>query len=453
LEEATESEKVELGGDEVRRFGVLQLLSPAPTPSPLEASPIPVGPCLEVGRGTEDTLENGGATLRLADRLISSRHFSVTRVEGAYALEDHNSTNGTTVDGRVVGGRTRLHDGALVLVGHHGFVFRLATSAELRALEEDRQQPFGRVPTASPALALLLGRLRRLARSPAEILLCGETGVGKEVHANLIHEASGRRGPFVPIDCAAIPAELLESELYGYERGAHSTAHKPKKGLIEQAQGGTLFLDEIGEMPPTLQTKLLRFLQSREFVPLGGTTPRRVDVRVVAATNRAVGGPNDTALRSDILARLGADAVVLPPLRARLEDLPRLVRLFLGADRKPLSQAAFKSLCLHGWPRNVRELGKVIESALVLSQGSPWIELAHLPEAFASRLAVRPRRGRPGTGPKPARDELEALLRSHEGNVARVSASLSRHTASVWRWLKEYGLDPERYRRGSSTGA
>ncbi len=447
VEEATESE-VQFGRTEnVRRFGVLQVLSAAAEPSPLEACPVAVGPLLEVGRGPEAALLDGGASLHLTDRLISSHHFAITRNEGVYTLHDHNSTNGTTVDGRVVAEQTRLRDGAVVLAGHHGFVFRLATSAELRALEEDRREPFGRVPTASPALAVLLGRLRKLARSPAEILLCGETGVGKEVHANLIHDASGRKGPFVPIDCAAIPAELLESELYGYERGAHSTAHKPKRGLIEQAQGGTLFLDEIGEMPTPLQTKLLRFLQSREFLPLGGTTPRRVDVRVIAATNRAVGGAGDTALRSDIFARLGADAVILPPLRARLEDLPRLCRLLMGPEGKPFSQSAFKSLYLHDWPRNVRELAKVLESALVLAQGSSCIELEHLPESFAHRM---PRRGRPGAGPKPARAELEALLRTHEGNVARVSAVLSRHTASVWRWLKEYGLDPERYRRSQT---
>jgi transcriptional regulator with PAS, ATPase and Fis domain len=143
--------------------------------------------------------------------------------------------------------------------------------------------------------------------------------------------------------------------------------------------------------------------------------------------------------------------VVLPPLRQRREDLMRLVRQFMGAEGKALSQGAFKALCLYDWPRNVRELAKVIESALVLSQGgAPVIELEHLPESFARRLAELPRRGRPGQGPKPARAELESLLRSHGGNVARVSAALSRHTASVWRWLKEYGLEPDRYRPGPS---
>jgi transcriptional regulator with PAS, ATPase and Fis domain len=453
VDEATESE-VDFGRSEgARRFGIVQLLSAAADPSPLEAAALPVGPRLQVGRGGEPALADAGAALKLADRLISARHFVISRQDGEYILEDCHSTNGTTVDAKVVVGPTRLRDGALVLAGHHGFVFRLATAAQLRALEEDRRQPFARVATASPALAVLLARLRKLAASSAEILLCGETGVGKEVHAQFIHQASGRTGPFVPIDCAAIPADLLESELYGYERGAHSTAHRPKRGLIEQAQGGTLFLDEIGEMPAPLQTKLLRFLQSREFTPLGGTTPRRLDVRVIAATNRPVGGPGDSALRSDILARLGAEAVVLPPLRARVEDVPRLVRLFVDQPRKPLSQAAFRALVLHDWPRNVRELAKVVESAVVLSRDAAAIELEHLPESFAQRLAAPRKRGRPGAGPKPARTELEVLLRGHDGNVARVSAALGRHTASVWRWLKEYGLDPERYRRGPRSAA
>jgi pSer/pThr/pTyr-binding forkhead associated (FHA) protein len=151
-------------------------------------------------------LLEGGAVLKLVDRLISSRHFTITRGEGAYTIEDCGSTNGTSVDGCPLARRSRLRDGSLVLAGHHGFVFRLVAGEQLRALDEDRRAPFGPVPTASPALAMLLGKLRKLARSPAEILLQGETGVGKEVHASRVHEASGRTGPFVPIDCAAIPS-------------------------------------------------------------------------------------------------------------------------------------------------------------------------------------------------------------------------------------------------------
>ena len=141
----------------------------------------------------------------------------------------------------------------------------------MAAVDEDAAQPFAPVPTLSPALAMTNSRLRRLAPSQGEILLVGETGVGKEVFARAIHDRSGRKGPLVAINCAAIPRELVESELFGYEKGAHSTAQGRKIGLIEAAQGGTLFLDELGEMPIELQSKLLRFLQDKRFTPLGST--------------------------------------------------------------------------------------------------------------------------------------------------------------------------------------
>ena len=146
--------------------------------------------------------------------------------------------------------------------------------------------PLGPVATVSPALAVACDRLRRLAPSESELFIVGETGVGKEVYARAVHDASGRKGRFMAINCAAIPRDLVESELFGYRQGAHSTAHAAKPGLIEEAEGGTLFLDEIGEMTGEAQIKLLRFLQDRELTPLGATRPRRMDVRIVAATNR-----------------------------------------------------------------------------------------------------------------------------------------------------------------------
>src|SRR5262249_51046424 len=154
----------------------------------------------------------------------------------------------------------------------------------------------------------------RLAASANELLIVGETGVGKEVYARAVHRESGRKGRFVAINCAAIPRELVESELFGYRQGAHSTAHQAKPGLIEEAEGGTLFLDEIGEMSAEARTKLLRFLQDRELTPLGATRPRRIDVRVIAATNRTLSGgaEGNGPVRDDIVARLGAAPIHLP---------------------------------------------------------------------------------------------------------------------------------------------
>src|SRR5262249_32937978 len=163
--------------------------------------------------------------------------------------------------------------------------------------------------TASPLLAVACDRLRRLAASSSELLIVGETGVGKEVYARAVHGASGRKGRFMAINCAAIPRELVESELFGYRAGAHSTAHQAKPGLIEEAESGTLFLDEIGEMTHEAQIKLLRFLQDRELTPLGATRPRQIDVRIIAATNRTLSaagsGKTHPGVRDDIVARLG----------------------------------------------------------------------------------------------------------------------------------------------------
>jgi two-component system NtrC family response regulator len=266
-----------------------------------------------------------------------------------------------------------------------------------------------------------------------------------------VHEASKRRGRFVAINCAAIPRELVESELFGYRAGAHSTAHQAKAGLIEEAEGGTLFLDEIGEMTPEAQIKILRFLQDRELTPLGSTRPRRMDVRIIAATNRTVSGPGKSGgLRDDIVARLGAAPIHLPPLRNRIEDLGALVGHFLAGvppQGPRFEQPAFRALCLHAWPLNVRELEKIVTTAAVLTGGKP-IALRDLPEPIARVLSAPAAPGaRRSTGPSPTPAQLEELLRRYEGNVADVSRELGKHRAAVWRWIKKFGLGPQKFRR------
>ena len=261
------------------------------------------------------------------DRLLSREHCGSRAAARGYEIEDLGSTNGTFLDGPRLERPTHLSSGALVLFGNQVAVFRLVADAELSALQQDAATPFGPVPTSSPALALTYARLRKLARTEGELLLVGETGVGKEVCARAIHRASGRTGRFVAINCAALPASLVESELFGYLAGAHSTARAAKPGLVEAADGGTLLLDEIGDMAPELQTKIFRFLQDRTFSPLGSTKPRRVDVRVIAATTRqAIGWAG--ALRGDLVARLGAEPIAIPPLRKRPEEILALVAHF-----------------------------------------------------------------------------------------------------------------------------
>jgi transcriptional regulator with PAS, ATPase and Fis domain len=389
----------------------------------------------------------------LDDGLVSGRHARIARGAGGYDIEDLGSKNGTWVDNLRSEGKARLRDGALVFCGNHIAVFRMVSHIELEAIKAELVAPLGPVATASPTLAVACDRLRRLAASEGELLIVGETGVGKEVYARAVHAASGRKGHFMAINCAAIPRDLVESELFGYRQGAHSTAHQAKAGLIEEAEGGTLFLDEIGEMTPEAQIKILRFLQDRELTPLGSTRPRRMDVRILAATNRTAGGPGKGpgGLRDDIVARLGAAPIFLPPLRSRIEDLGALAAHFLGATSVPggqFEQPAFRALALHAWPLNVRELEKIVSTAAVLTGGTKPIAIRDLPEPIARTIAVPAAPGaRRTVGPSPTPAQLEELLRRYEGNVADVSRELGKHRAAVWRWIKKFGLGPHKFRR------
>ena len=406
---------------------------------------IPVGERLAIGRG-DPTAARGGE-LRLPDKLLSRQHLVITAARGGHVVNDVGSRNGTSVDGRRVGEGTRLGDGSILSFGGHLAVFRRVTAAERAAMDEEAAHPFAKVATISPALSLSLGKLRRLAGIDAPLLLVGETGVGKEVYARAVHRASGRRGPFVAINCAALPAELVESELFGYVRGAHSTALRAKRGLIETAEGGTLLLDEIGDMPVAAQTKLLRFLQERQITPLGSSGPRRVDVRVVAATNNPLGSEIGAGMRSDLLARLGPDPIVIPPLRDRIEDLGALIQYFGEGALQSIDPAAFRALSLYAWPLNVRELEGCIRRAVTLADDG-HILLEHLPEVVVASLT----RGAPISQRRraraaPARGELERLMRDHQGNVAGVARTLDRGWNTVWRWLTRHEIAPERFRK------
>jgi transcriptional regulator with PAS, ATPase and Fis domain len=445
-----------LGAGETRDRAVLLVIGSGELPAlPARTRLQFVGEELAIGRRAPETPRAGELSLVLSDTLVSGQHARLLRTPGGYELEDLGSKNGTWVDNVRLQGRQRLHDGAVAFVGNHGVVFRMASSLEVEAIKAELASPLGPVATTSPTLAMACDRLRRLAASDSELLILGETGVGKEVYARAVHQASGRAGRFVAINCGAIPRELVESELFGYRQGAHSTAHQAKAGLIEEAEGGTLFLDEIGEMSAEAQIKLLRFLQDRELTPLGATRPRRIDVRIIAATHRALPGAGSSAgrspsgLRDDIVARLGAAPIYLPPLRSRLEDLGALIAHFLRATPGvTLEQPAFRALCLHAWPLNVRELEKIITTAAVLSAGSKPIALRDLPEPIARTLAApasAPARKPAGRSPTAA--ELEDLLRRHDGNVADVSRELGKHRAAVWRWIKKFGLGPRKFRK------
>jgi DNA-binding NtrC family response regulator len=419
------------------------------TPSPAERL-IPFERTLVVGRRERTDAGEGEASWLVRDRMISGQHAQIARAGSGFELTDLGSTNGTIVDGVVAQPKASLRDGALVFLGGHVAVFRLVSSTELAAIREELGRPLGPVATANPVFAVVCGKLRKLAESDSEVLLTGETGAGKEVYARAMHEASGRKGRFVAVNCAAIPRELVESELFGYVRGAHSQAMSPKAGIIEDAEGGTLFLDEIGDMAPELQTKLLRFTQDRLLIPVGGTRSRRIDARILAATSRTApptqsGG---SGLRADLAARLGAEAIRIPPLRDRIEDLGSLVAFVLGRGDRRLELAAFQALCLYTWPGNVRELAKVVASAEALSRGAERIGAEHLPSAIAStprRVRASPS-GR-ASRPAPTALELEELMRRFNGNMLRVARELERKPALVYRWAKRFKLNADDYRK------
>jgi DNA-binding NtrC family response regulator len=414
-----------------------------------------LGEELVIGRRAPEETRPGSHALVLNDTVVSGQHARLVRTGATWELEDLGSKNGTWLDNARVTERTKVRDGALLFFGNHVGIFRLASGLEVEAMKSELVTPLGPVATVSPGLAVACDRLRRLAASESELLIVGETGVGKEVYARAVHVASGRKGRFMAINCAAIPRELVESELFGYRQGAHSTAHQAKTGLIEDAEGGTLFLDEIGEMSTEAQTKLLRFLQDRELTPLGATRPRRMDVRIIAATNRtgtaAAGSKGPAGLRDDIVARLGAAPIHLPPLRSRVEDLGALVAHFLRSSPDvTFDQPAFRALTLHTWPLNVRELEKIVTTAAVLSAGAKPIGLRDLPEPIARAIEAMPATSpRRTSGPSPTPAQLEELLRRYDGNVADVSRELGKHRAAVWRWIKKFGIGPQKFRKGA----
>jgi transcriptional regulator with PAS, ATPase and Fis domain len=266
----------------------------------------------------------------------------------------------------------------------------------VRQLRASRSEPYAlsRIVGEGTAMQRLRALLQRIATSPAStVLLTGESGTGKDLAAKIIHYNSDRASRlFMNITCSALPETLLESELFGHERGAFTDARQQKTGLLESAEGGTVFLDEIGEMSPALQAKLLRFLEEKSFKRIGGAADIRVDVRVVAATNRdledAVAHGN---FRADLYYRLNVMQVQLPPLREHASDVPLLVAfyvdLFNREFRKQVRGASPASLALlsgYRWPGNIRELRNAVERAMLLADGE-WLEPAHFPMAVSRR--------------------------------------------------------------------
>jgi DNA-binding NtrC family response regulator len=275
------------------------------------------------------------------------------------------------------------------------------------------------------------------------VLITGESGTGKELVARAIHQASGH-GPFVAVNCAALPDDLLESELFGHERGAFSGAIKEKPGLFEAAEGGVLFLDEIGDLPLPLQPKLLRALESGEIRRVGSTTPRMVRTRVVAATNRDLEQHVSQGLfREDLFWRLNVLTIPVPALRERPADIPLLVEHFAGGCT--VTAEAMARLVAHPWPGNVRELRNTLERAVTLRPGAP-IGLENLPHSFGAATPGAVRAGTVGESlslREVERAHILAVLNRTGGNKSRAAEILGLDRKTLYRRLEEFGhADP-----------
>ena len=324
---------------------------------------------------------------------------------------------------------------------------------EVRLLRANQSQPFAfdRIVGDSPAMHGLRDLLRKIASSPAStVLLTGESGTGKDLAAKVLHFNSQRGNrPFVNITCSAIPETLLESELFGHERGAFTDARQQKRGLFEQADGGTVFLDEIGEMVPALQAKLLRFLEEKAFKRVGGAQDLKVDVRVIAATNRNLEEQVRTGrFREDLYYRLNVLPIGLPPLRAHLDDVPALVGFYVDVFNREFrkqvrgaSPDALRELRAYGWPGNIREVRNAVERAMLLAEG-PLLVPPDFPVLAARHHAAH------GIALPPEGVDLEQLERSlvvqaleRSGhNQTRAAALLGLNRDQIRYRIEKFGL-------------
>ena len=403
--------------------------------------------------------------LLLKDRTVSRHHAEVQYTERGYLLVDLESTNGTLLDGKRVE-RAYLAPGSSLKIGSTVITFN-AVDEEI-AVEADRAGELLEMVGKSMRMRQIFGLIRKIAPMDVTVMITGETGTGKELAARAVHELSARRdGPFVVLDCGAIPPNLIESELFGHEKGAFTGADRARPGAFERANGGTIFLDELGELRLDLQPRLLRVLEQREVRRVGADDVRDIDVRVVAATNRDLQKEIQAGnFREDLFFRLSVIHIGLPPLRQRRDDIPAIIRRILRDPeitarhgQRSFTEPAMSRLITYDWPGNIRELVNLVHMVLTLAERDE-IGLADLPE----RLRERPTPGVPAPGGpddesgefNPSRSFKEAkeslieaferdyvvgLLRHCDGNISEAARQSGLHRKSIERLVKKYELD------------
>ncbi|HEY8039835.1 MAG TPA: sigma 54-interacting transcriptional regulator [Polyangiaceae bacterium] len=411
------------------------------------------GATASITTGTARVGAAAGNDLTLADPTVSRVHCELVTRGDAIVLRDCGSTNGTWVEG------VRLRDGdvppgAIVRIG--ASAFRVDVGDEPAFVELSGRSAFGELVGTSLEMRRLYAVLERVAPTDATVLVEGETGTGKDVLARSLHAASPRAsGPFVAVDCGAIPESLIESELFGHVRGAFTGATSDRKGVFEEADGGTLFLDEIGEMPLALQPKLLRAIESRSVRRVGASTARAIDVRIVAATNRPLARcVNEGSFREDLYYRLAVVALSLAPLRTRRDDIPLLARHFYralaGADAGELPQDFVARLGGRSWPGNVRELRNFIERSVSLglvdarpartSRPPPAAPLPSLDGMMALKLPLK--EARQAWVESFESVYVRDLLRQAGGNVTRAAERAGVSRRFLQRMIARLGIKP-----------
>ena len=439
---------------------------------------------VRIGRGAARTWSVDGAgiaTLEVPDPRMSSKHARFLRRDGeGWLFEDLGSTNGSFVNGArsdsaVVDHVTVVTLGATCLLVHPAESMP-ADAPQLVDAASLKSRPRG-IGTLVPLVEQQMPRLVRVAMATLPILFLGESGAGKEVLARTVHALSARTGPFVAINCGALAPTLVESQLFGYVKGAFSGALRDEPGLVRASSGGTLFLDEIGELPPPAQATLLRVLQEKEVLPLGATKPVPVDLRVVAATLKPI--EESPAFRPDLYARVAAYVHRLVPLRDRRADLGLLIADLLPrlaparAAKLRIAPDLATALVSHGWPLNVRELEHVLSVAIVTST-EDLLRIEHVGDALRARSTLSappaasgalssasalasaaasapPRASAPASRPlsdddERLRAELSAALARTNGNVSEVARTMGKTRMQIHRWMKRFHITPESFR-------
>ncbi|HRI50040.1 MAG TPA: sigma 54-interacting transcriptional regulator [Pseudomonadota bacterium] len=388
----------------------------------------------------------------------ASRVHATVRTDAAgqrVQLFDADSKNGSFVNGQRVK-ESPLADGDVVRVGNSLLLLRYEPARQVDAVVP-------RLLGSSPAIRAVRDAIAQAAQTGASVLLLGESGTGKEVAAQALHQLGGRKGPLVAVNCAAIPAELAESQLFGHIAGAFTGARAAQDGYFRSADGGTLFLDEIGELPLALQAKLLRVLEDKRVCPVGSNRPVAVDAWLLAATNRdLIDSVTERSFRGDLYARLAQIIIDLPPLRQRREDVLPLLLHLLGLPAARLSVALAEALLLHPFPFNVRELVQLAAQLRLAARGASELDLPMVAERLSANAKVaaqlvRERSTAPfheptpepadsaeyeasPRQPPPSREELVRLLQEHKGHISRVAQAIGRSRRQVDRLLQQHGL-------------